>query len=115
MDRSAREGATKAQAAVYRKQGTRYSNAFNIVETPVFMSSEDSRMLQLADFVANAILRRYRPAPKADARYFDKPILPKLDVERGNRHGLLHITDAHCQCPGRHYRYLTLPASPSSP
>ena len=107
MDRSANAQTIKAQAAVYRRKGTRYGGAgFNVVETPVFLPSMDSRMLQLTDFCANAILRRFRPPPQQDAAAFNDVLLDKFDREGQDRHGLLHVISADCYCPARHYRSL---------
>jgi hypothetical protein len=112
MDRSAMEPSIKAQSIVYRRLGTQHGVAFNIVETPVFMASEDSRLLQLADFVANGVLRQFRAPPNQDSQFFGSVLRDKLDQENGEIHGLLHITPNYCNCLARHYRYLTPPITP---
>ena len=92
--------------------GTLHGTAYNIVETPVFLPSEDSRNLQLVDFAANAILRRYRPDPDQDTEFFDSALVGKIDREDPELHGLLHIipdTSPRSFCLGRHYRSLTPP------
>ena len=116
MDRSSRAEMVKSHAAGYRRAGTRYgSTAFNVVETPVFLPSTDSRLLQLADFGANAVLRGYRPKTDRDSRFFDETLLDKFDRDGSECHGLLHIQPSDCDCPARHYRALEPPLRRDAP
>ena len=69
----------------------------NIIDIPYFGASSETRMLQLADFVANAVFRYYE---SGITKHMDL-ILPRF--YRGPRYhptrGLNHITqEATCQC-----------------
>jgi hypothetical protein len=69
----------------------------NIVDIPYFGACSETRMLQLADFVANAVFRYYESDDKTN---FDK-IMPRLYKGPGFDPiwGLNHITkDNKCQC-----------------
>ena len=80
----------------FRTLGTGAIQVLNIVETPLFASSSDSRMLQIADFVSYALYRRYE---MCDTRFFDI-IARRFDCVDGVFHGLAHLTtNAACACP----------------
>ncbi len=68
----------------------------NMADVPFFVPASSSRLLQLADFVANAVYRRYA---RSDARAFDK-IAHLFDQDDGQLHGLVHLTQRHetCMC-----------------
>ena len=111
-DRSSNRGTLRSHAAVCRRMETLHGTGYNIVETPVFLPSKDSRNLQLVDFAANAILGRYGPDPDQDAEFFDSALVSKIDREGPELHRLLHIipdTSPRSFCLGRHYRSLTPP------
>ena len=92
MDRNAREEALRSQSRAFRSVGTTHGATFNIVESPVSMASEDSRLLQITDFCSNAILRGHRPAPNKDDKFLLNPILQKFDTDGSERHGFLHVS-----------------------
>ena len=82
----------------FRTVGTRLGRPLrNIVDVPLFTTSRLTRGLQVADFVANAVWRRYE---HSDGRSLDK-ILHRFDQSRGILHGLVHLTKdyARCHCP----------------
>ena len=80
----------------FRKEGVRGVPIHNIVDIPYFSASQDTRMLQLADFCVYAVYRYYE---KNDATYLNK-ILPRFD-RRDLHHadGLRHVTKSlACTC-----------------
>jgi hypothetical protein len=99
IDRAHQEG-YRQLIADFRRSGTQFGYVGNIVDIPYFASRHDTRMLQLADFCAHAVFRRYE---KKDTKYFDE-ILPRFD-RRSKRlppDGLKHITRNACSCEARH-------------
>lgn len=78
-------------------QGHRWGETRNLADIPYFAPASSTRLLQLADFVANAIFGRFE---SGYARQFDR-IAPRLDQEQGRIYGLVHIAaDRHnCYCP----------------
>lgn len=79
------------------EQGHRWGETRNLADVPYFAPAGSTRLLQLADFVSNALFRRYE---SRDARAFDT-IMPRFDQEGGHIHGLVHFTAnrANCYCP----------------
>jgi len=78
-----------------REQGTRWGLLHNVSDVPLFAPARDTRLLQYADFCANAIYGRYHSKLTGD---FDR-IAPKFDQEGGIVHGLSHLsTDSNCAC-----------------
>lgn len=78
-----------------RQQGTRWHNLHNVTDVPLFAPARDTRLLQYADFCANAIYGRYHSKLTGD---FDR-IANKFDRESGIVHGLAHLTrDSSCSC-----------------
>ena len=76
-------------------QGTQCGELKNIVDIPFFRLSENSRLLQIADLIANGIYGRYE---SGHTDFYDG-ILPKFDQSlRGRMHGLLHITARRASC-----------------
>lgn len=79
----------------FRESGTRWGQLHNITDVPYFAPAQDTRMLQLADFIANAIYGRYHAGITID---FDR-IAQKFDNEGNVVHGLAHLTlTASCSC-----------------
>lgn len=81
----------------YRTTGARFGRVKHIAEVPMFADSKLTRVLQIADFVAYAIFRRYE---RGDSSFLDM-IIHKFDEGQGRLHGLVHlITDYKgCYCP----------------
>ncbi len=78
-----------------RQTGTRWGQLHNVTDVPYFAPAQDSRMLQFADFIANAIYGRYHAGITVD---FDH-IASKFDTENNVVHGLVHLTlNASCSC-----------------
>ena len=77
--------------------GHKWGEVHNIADIPYFAPARNTRLLQLADFVVNAVYGRYE---HGYTRHFDK-IAPLFDQEGGRMHGLLHVTNdrEHCYCP----------------
>lgn len=78
-------------------KGHRWGATHNLADVPFFAPARSTRLLQLADFVANAVFGRYENGYTRD---FDK-VASKADREGGRLHGLVHITLDHrgCMCP----------------
>lgn len=87
-----------------RQTGTRWRQLHNVTDIPYFAPARDTRMLQYADFCANAIFSRYDSKRTGD---FDRIAL-KFDQEGGMVHGLVHLSNqSSCSCLacfGRHGR-----------
>ena len=65
------------------------------VEVPLFVDSRQSRLIQLADFVANTVNRFYT---RQDETLF-KIIPPAFYSLDGTIHGLTHLVAGHRTCP----------------
>ena len=78
-------------------QGHRWGELYNMADIPYFAPAKSTRLLQAADFCANALYGRYE---SGFAREFDQ-IAPRIHQEDGYLHGLVHIArDRHdCYCP----------------
>ena len=78
-------------------EGHRWGDIHNLADIPYFAPAKSTRLLQLADFVSNAVYARYE---SGYTRYFDK-IAPNFDQESGRLHGLVHMArEPHsCYCP----------------
>lgn len=79
------------------ERGHRWGETRNLADIPYFAPAGSTRLLQLADFVSNAVYRRYE---HRDARAFDT-IMPRFDQEGGRIHGLVHLAAEpwNCYCP----------------
>jgi hypothetical protein len=66
-----------------------------IADVPFFVPAANTRLLQLADFCANAVHGRYNSGHTRD---FDV-IAPKVDREGTRVHGMVHLSrNAECTC-----------------
>ncbi|MCX8089721.1 MAG: DUF3800 domain-containing protein [Verrucomicrobiae bacterium] len=97
LDESAHETTLQRMAREFRTLGTKWGVVRNLAETPLFVNSGVSRVLQIADHVAYAVFRRYNAG---DTQYFDL-IASKFDAAGGVVHGLVHKQRAelNCMCP----------------
>ncbi len=97
MDKSNYESALQSLARTFRVQGTRWGELRNMAEVPLFVDSQASRIIQIADLGAWAVWRRYE---FQDTRYFDK-VVSRFDSEGGVLHGLVHFgpRGENCHCP----------------
>lgn len=96
LDESAQETTLQRMAREFRTLGTRWGIIRNMAETPLFVNSGASRLVQLADHVAYAVFRRYNAA---DTKYLDV-IASRFDSADGIIHGLAHkqTNDPECMC-----------------
>lgn len=81
----------------YRTTGARFGRVRHIAEVPLFADSKLTRVIQIADFVAYAIFRRYE---RGDSSFLDM-IIHKFDENQGILHGLIHLNADFrtCYCP----------------
>jgi hypothetical protein len=90
----------------FRGGATRWRQVTTLADVPFFVPAGNARLLQLADFCANAIYGRYNSGHTRD---FDI-IAPRIDREGGRIHGLTHLTsDDQCQCLSCSSRQLLRP------
>ena len=78
----------------FHKKGTLWQNISNIVETPLFVNSSLTSMIQIADLCAYAI-RRYLENNETDL--FDY-IFQRVDINNGRRVGIRHFPGSGCTC-----------------
>jgi hypothetical protein len=97
FDKSRHEKTVQALMTEYRTTGASFGRVRHLAEVPLFTDSKITRMLQLADFVAYAIYRRFE---SSDAQFFDM-ILPRFVESGGIIHGLVHLNanKRECYCP----------------
>jgi len=97
LDDSAHETTLQTMARDFRTLGTQWGVIRNLADTPLFVNSRASRIVQLADHVAYAVFRRYNAG---DTQYFDI-FASKFDSAEGVIHGLAHkqTVDPNCMCP----------------
>ena len=79
------------------REGHRWGDVHNLADIPYFAPAASTRLLQIADFIANTVYGRYE---EGHARLFDL-IAPRIDQDQGNIHGLVHIARNRqsCYCP----------------
>lgn len=87
----------EALARRIRTEGHRWGQLHNVTDIPYFAPARDTRLLQFADFVANAVYSRYE---HGNSRQFDR-LAPLFDQADGQMHGLLHLSrrPRDCYCP----------------
>ena len=80
------------------KLGTQWGLLRTICDIPYFAEAKESRLLQLADYVAHALFLLYEKQNPSLA----KSIIQKFDQSGGVIHGLVHLSDNRgnaCDCP----------------
>lgn len=88
----------------FHRKGTAWGNVGRVIETPMFVDSELTSMVQLADLCAYAI-RRF--IENGERRLFDR-VKQRIDRKDGNWVGIRHYTGRYkCRCEiclahGRH-------------
>jgi len=89
----------EALAESFRREGTRWGELYNLCEIPLFTPASRSRLLQAADFCANAVYGRYESKL---TRHFDT-LSSSFDNDNGVIHGLSHFSREYdactCTCP----------------
>ena len=69
-------------------EGTRWNKIYNVLDIPLFTLSQNSRLLQIADLVANTVYGRYEQGYSKDLDLMTH----KFDqTKNGPIHGLVHI------------------------
>jgi hypothetical protein len=96
LDESTHETTLQSMARDFRTLGTRWGVIRNFAETPLFVDSRASRVVQLADHIAYAVFRRYNAG---DAQYLFV-MSSMLDCVDGIVHGLVHkrLNNPNCMC-----------------
>ena len=94
LDKSAYETTLQQMSVEFRTLGTTWGVIRNLADTPLFVDSRASRVIQLADHVAYAVFRRYHAS---DTQYLDI-ISGKFDSEDGVVHGLAHKEPGNLGC-----------------
>lgn len=98
LDKSSYETGLQSLAISIRKGGNRWGIQMrNIVEVPLFIDSQASRLIQLADHIAYAVFRRYEAS---DLTYFNC-IEDRFYQKDHVMHGLAHkqTINRNCTCP----------------
>lgn len=97
FDESSHETSIQRLAIEFRQMGTRWGVTKNLLEVPLFVNSQASRAIQLADHVSYAVRRRYECA---DLNYFNI-IEGNFDADSDRIHGLVHKQTLlqDCTCP----------------
>lgn len=110
LDDSSHETTLQGMARNFRTLGSRWGVIRNLADTPFFVNSKASRLVQMADHVAYAVFRRYNAK---DTQYFDV-IASKFDSADGVLHGLAHLqrVDSNCLCPACMSRRYSRPLPP---
>lgn len=91
------ETVSKKHTALMKKfhlQGTLWTSIEHIIETPFFVNSELTSIVQIADLCCYA-LRRYFENNENDLL---SRIQDRFDRKNGKIVGVRHFTDASCQC-----------------
>lgn len=86
------------QARRIAQEGHRWGEIYNLADIPYFAPAQNTRLLQLADFIANAVFGKYE---SGHAKNFDR-LIPKFDQDADGRiHGLVHLVRNrdNCYCP----------------
>lgn len=105
FDQSNHEKTLHSLVAQFRTTGASWGKLKHLAEIPMFTDSKLTRMLQLADFVAYSVFRRYQ---HYDSALLDR-IIAKFNSADGVLHGLVHMVADHekCFCPACATRRIT--------
>lgn len=97
LDNTTHETSLRELSREFRKTGTRWGSVRNIADTPFFVDSKASRLVQIADHVAYSVFRRYNAG---DAQYMDI-VAHRFHEVDGVIHGLCHKHGERfaCTCP----------------
>lgn len=78
----------------FHERGTLWTSVDNIIETPLFVDSSLTRMVQIADLCSYA-LRRY--VENAETPLF-RAVFSRADMSNGKAVGVRHFTANSCRC-----------------
>ena len=78
----------------FHSKGTVWTHLSNIIETPLFVDSQLTSMIQIADVCAYAI-RRY--LENGEETLFDE-VFKRADTKKGVVVGVRHFTNSSCKC-----------------
>jgi hypothetical protein len=78
----------------FHERGTLWKNIDHIIETPLFVDSKLTSMIQLADLCAYSI-RRYLENKETDLFNL---IFERVDINNGRRVGIRHFPGSGCTC-----------------
>jgi len=78
----------------FHRYGTLWTSIEHIIETPLFVDSELTNLVQIADLCCYSI-RRY--LENSESNLFDR-IKKKIDRKNGKIVGVRHFTDNSCKC-----------------
>jgi hypothetical protein len=97
LDKSTYETTLQRLARDFQTIGTQWGVIRNLADTPLFVDSHASRLVQVADHIAYSVFRRYNAR---DTQYFDI-FASKFDAVDGVVHGLAHkqTINSNCMCP----------------
>jgi hypothetical protein len=86
----------------FRQLGTRWGLLRNLSDIPYFASVKETRLLQVADFVAHSVFLLYE---RRDPTFIAK-FIHRFDQRDGTIHGLRHFRSGaavgQCECPACH-------------
>jgi len=94
LDKTSYETSLQGLSLTFKTSGHRWGRVRNMAETPLFVDSRATRLIQAADLIAYALRRYYN---RGEARYFDI-IKDRIDAEGGVVHGLTHYRPAGERC-----------------
>lgn len=82
----------------FRELGTQYGILRNLSDSPFFVAAKESRLIQLADYVAHSLFILYERRDPQLVRV----VIRRFDEKDGILHGLVHVSAARrtgCDCP----------------
>ncbi len=91
------ETVSKKHTALMRKfhsQGTLWTKIEKIIETPLFVNSELTSLVQIADLCSYALRRFFE---NNDTNLLNR-IEPRIDRKNNKIVGIRHFTDTNCKC-----------------
>ena len=96
FDKNIYESSIQRQSNNFIIYGTRYREINSLREVPLFVNSNESRVVQLADHIAYAVFRRYNAQDHTyysviERQFGQLPCDPKS-------YGLFHMTRGHDNC-----------------
>jgi hypothetical protein len=85
----------------FRELGTQWGVINNLSDIPYFAAANETRLLQIADYVAYALFRLYEHQDPT----LLQPIVRRFDRDASRLHGIVHVgRSSMCACPPCHYR-----------